>query len=596
MINERLSKLRSLMSKHNISAYIVPSEDFHQSEYVGDYFKARAFISGFTGSAGMAIITGNEAHLWTDGRYFTQAEIELKNSEYILEKSGTAGVLTPIEFLKRHLKTGENIGFDGRTVSVDGGYSYEELAKAKNSKIIYDLDLVGEVWNDRPSLSKEKAFFLPLKYSGESSESKIKRIRDEMANIGANTHLIASLDDICWILNIRGKDVSFSPLLLSYAVITENDFHFFVDKSKFDNELIDYLNSLKITLHDYDSVYDFVKSFNEKNKILLNPSKLNYTVFKNIPDSSTLIKKMNPSTLFKACKNETELKNIRNSHIKDGVAWVKFMRWLKDNVGKIEITEIDASDKLESFRKEQDGYLWPSFSPISGYGANAAIVHYSASPESEAKLQAKGLYLSDTGGNYYEGSTDITRTLALGELTKEERYHFTLVLKSNLNLGAAKFISGTSGYALDILARKPLWDRGLNFNHGTGHGVGYLLNIHEGPAGIRYAINPAIIDHHPIKEGMVITNEPGIYIAGSHGIRTENEMIAVLDEKTDFGVFMKFETCTYVPIDLDAIDFDLLNDEEKSLLNDYHKKVFDIISPFLSKDEIEWLKHYTRNV
>ncbi len=596
MINERIKSLRDLMNENKIDAYIVPSEDFHQSEYVGEYFKAREFITGFSGSAGLAIITMDEAHLWTDGRYFTQANIQLAGSEVNLQKMGVAGVPTPLEYLNDKMSDGATIALDGRCVSVSSGQAYCDMIANKNGKLIYNMDLIDKVWANRPELSKEKAFFLSEQYTGESTESKIARIRKEMLNNGADIHIVCGLDDVCWIMNIRGNDVKFSPLVLTYAIITQNEVHLFADRDKFDEKIMKNLESVNTILHPYDEIYNFVKTLDKNSVVLLDSSKLNYALYNDIPSEIKKVEKSNPSILFKATKNEVELKNIKNAHIKDGIAWTKFMYWIKNNIGKIEITEIGASDKLEDFRKEQDGYLWPSFAPISGYRSNGAIVHYSASEESNATLEPKSLYLSDTGGNYLEGSTDITRTLALGELTEEEKRNYTIVLKSHINLAMAKFLEGTSGYALDILARKPMWELGMNYNHGTGHGVGYLLNIHEAPSGIRYKINPALNETHPFVKGMIVTDEPGLYIEGRHGIRIENELIVVDYMQTEYGNFFGFEPCTYVPIDLDAVDISLLSDVEKEYLNDYHSNVYSIVSPYLTDEEKDWMKQYTRQI
>ncbi len=596
MVNERIKSLRSLMDEQNIDIYIIPSEDYHQSEYVGDYFKARAFISGFTGSAGLVVVTKDSSYLWTDGRYFTQAAIELEGSEVLLQKMGEPDVPTVPEFITDNLEEGGVLAFDGRCVSVSSGQAYEDIVKDKGGKLIYDVDLVAKIWTDRPSLPKKPAFFLEEKYTGESSVSKLAKIRQEMKSIGADIHIIASLDDVCWIINTRGQDVMYSPLLLSYLVITEKEVFLFVDESKLNDEILENLKSINANVLPYDDIYEFLKDTPEDKVALIDTNRLNYAMYKNIPCSIRKIEKLNPSQLLKAMKNEVEVENIKKAHVNDGIAWVKFMRWLKANVGKMEISEIDASDKLAAYRAEQEGYLWPSFAPISGYRSNGAIVHYSANPETQSMLEAKSLYLSDTGGNYYTGTTDITRTLALGELTEEEKRHFTYVLKAHSNLAMAKFLKGTSGYALDILARKPLWDAGLDFNHGTGHGVGYLLNVHEGPQGIRYKINPAKSETQAFELGMVVTNEPGLYIEGKHGIRIENELLVVEDETTDFGEFYKFENVTYVPIDLDAIEITMLNEEEKAYLNSYHKLVYDIIAPHLNEEEKAWLKEYTRSI
>ncbi len=595
-MKESVTLLQKAMKKHGIDAYIVPTDDNHQSEYVGEYFKARAYLTGFTGSAGTAVVTGDEAALWTDGRYFIQAGKQLKDTGIKLQKMGEPGTPTIEQYLKEHLPEGGTLGFNGSVISLDSGKSYEKLVEKKDGKLFYEKDLVDEIWEDRPPLSKEPAFYLKEKYSGESSESKISRIREKMEEYGANAHLIGALDDICWMLNIRGNDVKYSPLVLCYAYLTMDEVHLYIDESKLNEEIMDSFGPLNLMIHPYDAVYEDMKSIEDNTKILIDPNKTNFALYKSLPEEVTKIEQPNPAILMKAMKNDTEIKNIKEAHVKDGVAWTRFMYWLKHNIGKTEITEISASDKLEAFREEQTDYLWPSFAPISGYGENAAIVHYSATEESNTTMEPKGLYLSDTGSNFLQGSTDITRTVVLGPITDEEREHFTITMKSHINLAMANFLHGTAGYALDVLARKPFWDRNLNFNHGTGHGIGYLLNIHEGPAGFRYKIIPGKGENAPLELGMVITNEPGIYIEGSHGVRLENEMIVREGEKNEYGTFYYFEPCTYVPFDLDGIDSSLLTEEEKKYLNNYHDMVYDIIAPHLPKEEADWLKEYTKNI
>lgn len=593
MVNQRITELRKLMKAQGIDVYYVPSEDFHQSEYVGEYFKEREFISGFTGSAGAVVITQDEAYLWTDGRYFLQAENQLKPSCVGLKKMGEPGVEDIPEFFSAHLNKGSKLAFDGRCVSLLEGKEFEALAHAKSAELIYDLDLVGEVWKDRPEVSKEKAFLLEEKYTGESSASKIARIRKVMEEKGADYHIISALDDSCWIFNIRGNDVKYSPLVLSYSIIGKDEVYIFIDEEKLNDEIKAYLASLNPVYRPYNAIYEFVKDIKNKT-VLLDPNKMNYALYMNLDSSLELVEMRNPSIVFKAVKNDIEVKNMKEAHLKDGVAVTKFIYWLKQNIGKIEIDEIMASDKLEEFRAERGGYLWPSFAPISAYGANAAIVHYSASEESKSKLEAKGLYLSDTGANFYEGSTDITRTIALGALTEEEKKHYTLVLKSHIALASAKFLSGTSGYALDVLARKPFWDHDMNFNHGTGHGIGYLLNVHEAPSGFRYKINPARDEAYPIEPNMLITNEPGIYIANSHGIRIENVELMKKVSESEYGVFLGMESITLAPMEMAAIVPEMLSEEEKNYLNEYHKLVFDSISPYLTEEEAAWLKENTK--
>ncbi|WP_461812013.1 aminopeptidase P family protein [Faecalimonas sp.] len=593
-VTERIAKLRSLMEEKNIDMYIVPSADNHQSEYVGEHFKAREFITGFTGSAGTAVITRTEAGLWTDGRYFLQAEQQLEGSGVELYRMGNPGVPTVLEFIANKLEENGTLGFDGRLVAVDEGKEYAKAASTKGGSINYVYDLVDEVWEDRPALSTEKAFALDEKLVGESTESKLARIRKVMEEVGANVHVITSLDDVAWTLNVRGNDVAYSPLLLSYLIITMDQVDLYVDETKLNDEIRANFDKVNVVLHPYNDVYEAMKAYGSEDTLLIDPDRLNYALYYNIGENVHTVEKQNPTVLMKAMKNDVELSNIRNAHIKDGVAMTKFMKWVKENVGKMTITEMSASEKLEQFRAEQEGFLWPSFEPICGYGEHAAIVHYTSTPETDVELKEGALFLTDTGGNYYEGSTDITRTFALGEVSDIEKVHFTTVAKSMLNLANAKFMYGAMGVNLDILARKPFWDMNLNFNHGTGHGVGYLLNIHEGPSGIRWQYRPS--ETTPFEEGMVVTDEPGIYIAGSHGIRTENELIVRKGEANEYGQFMYFETITFVPIDLDAINPEIMSEEDKKMLNDYHKQVFEKISPFLNEEETEWLKKYTREI
>ena len=593
-VTERIAKLRALMEEKSIDMYIVPSADNHQSEYVGEHFKAREFITGFTGSAGTAVITKTEAGLWTDGRYFLQAEQQLEGSGVDLYRMGNPGVPTVLEFIADKLEENGTLGFDGRLVAVDEGKEYANATSKKGGNVNYAYDLVDEVWEDRPALSTEKAFALDEKLVGESTESKLARIRKVMEEVGANVHVITSLDDVAWTLNIRGNDVAYSPLLLSYLVITMNQVDLYVDETKLNDEIKANFDKVNVVLHPYNDIYEAMKVYGADDTLLIDPDRLNYALYYNIGENVHTVERQNPTVLMKAMKNEVELANTRNAHIKDGVAMTKFMKWVKENVGKMTITEMSASEKLEQFRAEQEGFLWRVFEPICGYGEHAAIVHYTSTPETDVELKEGALFLTDTGGNYYEGSTDITRTFALGEVSDIEKLHFTTVAKSMLNLANAKFMYGAMGVNLDILARKPFWDMNLNFNHGTGHGVGYLLNIHEGPSGIRWQYRPS--ETTPFEEGMVVTDEPGIYIAGSHGIRTENELIVRKGEANEYGQFMYFETMTFVPIDLDAINPDIMSAEDKKMLNDYHKQVFEKISPYLNEEETEWLRKYTREI
>lgn len=593
-VPERLSALRKCMQEKHIDIYIVPTADFHQSEYVGEHFKARSYITGFTGSAGTAVITLHDAKLWTDGRYFLQAAKQLEGTGVTLMKMFEPGVPTIEEYLEAELKSGQTLSFDGRVVSVGEGDEYASIAKKNGAKIDYQEDLIDAIWTDRPSLSEEPVWFLEEKYSGESTESKLSRIRKEMEDAGCDTHIVSTLDDICWTLNIRGNDIDFFPLVLSYAIIRKDSFDLYIDERKLDDKLKSILEKVGVTLHPYNAIYEDVKKLPENATVLIDKSKLNYAIFNNIPNAVSIVNKRNPEILMKALKNPVEVENIKKAEIKDSVAHVRFMKWLKENLGKIRITEMSASEKLDEFRAEMGNFIRDSFEPISSYGPHSAIVHYSSSPETDVELKAGSLYLSDTGAGFYEGSTDITRTYALGEVPKKMKEDFTIVAISNLQLASAKFLQGSSGLTLDILARKPFWDRGLNYNHGTGHGVGYLLNIHEGPAGFRYKFRAG--ETEEIQEGMVITDEPGLYIEGSHGIRLENELLARKGVQNEYGQFLYFETITMIPFDLDAISLDMLNEENRKLLNDYHKRVYEEIAPHLNEEEKAFLKKYTRAV
>ncbi|MDD3141469.1 MAG: aminopeptidase P family N-terminal domain-containing protein [Lachnospiraceae bacterium] len=593
-IPERITRLRALMNEKHIDAYIIPSADNHQSEYVGDHFKSRAFITGFTGSAGTAVITKEEVGLWTDGRYFLQAEQQLVGSGITLFKMGNPGVPTTEDYLANVLPVNGTLGFDGRLIAMEEGNQLANVLARKNVSINYDFDLVDVIWENRPELADEPVFALDVKYSGESTSAKLTKLRATMRDMKATVHIITSLDDIGWLLNIRGNDVEYSPLILSYAIITMDKVDLFIKESKLNDTIKSSLKKDGVIFHPYNAIYEEVKKFNSNDILLIDPAKINYALYNNISLDVTKIEKANPTILFKAMKNEVELANIRNAHIKDGVAHTKFIYWLKENIGKIKITEMSASDKLEEFRAAQDGFLWPSFEPICAFREHAAIVHYTSSPETDLELESGYLFLSDTGGNYYEGSTDITRTIALGEISKEQKAHFTMVARSNLNLAHTRFLYGCCGYNLDIIARQPFWDMNLNYNHGTGHGIGYLLNIHEGPTGFRWQMRAH--EAHPFEEGMVITDEPGIYISDSHGIRTENELIVRKGEANEYGQFMYFEPVTFVPIDLDALLPELMAPSEKEFLNSYHKKVYDLIAPHLTTDEKAWLKHNTRAI
>lgn len=592
-VNSRIAALRNEMKSQGIDAYIVPTADFHQTEYVGDYFKSREYITGFQGSAGVGVITTEKSYLWTDGRYFIQAASELEGTEVELCKMGNPGVPTVFEFLSKNMTDGSTLGFDGRTVSLKEGNSYKEMMDAKGGKCATDTDLIDGIWTDRPALSTKPAYHLDEKYTGENVTSKLERIRTEMKEQGASAHLVTTLDDICWIMNFRGDDVDCNPLVLSYAIIKMDSVDLYVDTNKFNETINTDLAANGVSYHPYNAVYAAMGELKDET-LLIEPEKVNFSLFNDLDKSVTLLEGVAPSSLMKAMKNEVELENIRIAHIKDGTAVTKFMYWLKQNLGKVEMTEMSNSDVLEKFRAEQGDFIGPSFSPISGYGPHAALCHYRSTPETNSVIEQKGLYLLDSGANFIEGSTDITRTFAVGPLTDEEVHHFTSVCRAMLRLSATKFNYGVGGCNLDALARGIMWNEGLDYNHGTGHGVGYLTSIHEGPANIRWNASPASTTR--IEKGMIFSNEPGMYVEGSHGIRTENLMIAQPWKENKFGKFMQFETIAFAPIDLDAIDPEMMTSEEKQQLNDYHSEVFEKIGPHLTEEEREWLKEYTRAI
>ena len=596
MINKRIQMLRQKMAERGITIYVVPTSDFHESEYVGDYFKARKFITGFTGSAGTAVITMDQAGLWTDGRYFIQAAAQLANSEVELFKMGEENVPTVIEFIRDHLVQGGGLGFDGRVINGRLGTELKELAEQKKASFHTSQDLVGMIWEERPAMPMEPVFLLEEQYTGESTTSKIKRVREKMKQSNADVHILTSLDDIAWVLNIRGNDIPHFPVVLSFLAITQTECCLFIHSKVLSESVRMQLEQWGITICDYEAIYSYVAQIEAKKTVWMDCDRVNFNICNQLNSEVKVLNQENPTVRMKAIKNPVELENLRNAHVEDGVAFTKFMYWLKTNVGKIPMTEITASDYLAERRKERKGFLDLSFDTIAAYEANGAMMHYCADPESAAVLEPRGFLLVDSGGHYYQGTTDITRTMALGPITEKQREHFTIVLRSNLNLAAAKFLYGCNGHNLDILSRGPLWELGLDYKCGTGHGVGYLLNVHEAPNGFRWKIVPERKDSAIFEEGMVTTDEPGVYLEGEYGIRTENELVCCKAEKNEYGQFMKFETITYAPIDLDAIDPELLTKREKQLLNDYHHMVYEKLSPYLTEEEQKWLQVYTRVV
>lgn len=599
MIKERLEKLRALMEREGLDAYLILTEDFHGSEYVGSYFKCRKYMSGFTGSAGSLVVMKDMAGLWTDGRYFLQAEQQLKDTTVTLFKMREEGVPTLSDFLAEKLPDGGKLGFDGRAVNFKTAQLLEEKLKnaGKKAAFVYDKDLVGELWEDRPALSAEPVMLLDTCYAGKSRAEKLAEIRKAMEEKKADYFVLSSLDDIAWLLNIRGNDVTCNPVVLSYLAMTQDSVTLFVNEKTLSEEVRAALSADGVAFAAYNDVYEYVKQIPEGKSLYVDESKTNYAVMMNRNEGVELISGENLTSMPKCIKNATEVENERQAHIKDGVALTKLIYWLKQNVGKMEITELSVEDKLEELHREQEHYMGPSFEPIIGYAEHGAIIHYSATKETNAALQPKGMVLMDTGGQYLEGTTDITRTVVLGSVTQEEKEAFTLVLRGNLNLGAAKFKSGVCGANLDYLARFPMWEQGLDYNHGTGHGVGYFLNVHEGPVSFHWRVgDPGRNVNMVLEEGMIISDEPGLYFAGKFGIRTENLIVCEKAEKTEYGQFMKFDTLTLVPIDLDAVLPEKMSERERALLNAYHKRVYETIAPRLSAEEAAWLKEATRAI
>ncbi len=598
MIKERLAALKAAMKEADIDCYIIPTSDYHNSEYVSEYFMVRKYFSGFTGSAGTLVVLKDKAALFTDGRYFIQAAKQLQGSDITLMKMGEPKVPTLEEYVRQELKEGENIGFDGRVITAGDGLAFEKTAMEKGGKVIFHLDLAEKIWKDRPALLFTPVFVLKEEYSGESCDDKLKRLREKMKEEGAAVHLLTTLDDIAWLFNLRAKDVESCPVLLSYAVITMDEAILFAGERAFDETVRKYLAEHHITLKPYDDFYTYVADLvktGPKEKLLVCENRINYRLKKELGDA-VIVDRANPTTLMKAVKNSTEQENLRKAHLMDGVAVTKFMYWLKTNVGKVPMTEVSASDYLESLRGSNPTYIEPSFATICAYGANGAIIHYTATPESYSEIQAKGMLMVDSGGHYYEGSTDITRTFVLGEITEEMRQHFTLVARAMLRLKSTKFLYGCKGVNLDLAAREVFWEKGLDYKHGTGHGVGYLLNVHEGPNSFRYKVLPGSDNDWIFEEGMVTTDEPGIYIEGSHGVRIENELLCRKGENNEYGQFMEFEDLTYVPIDLDGLDVSAMENSEIQVLNRYHRTVYEKLAPFFDGEELEWLKNATREI
>lgn len=594
MDSKRITALRAIMKREGIDYYYIPTADFHESEYVVEYFKSRKFITGFTGSAGVAVIGQEEAWLWTDGRYFIQAASQIEGSGFGLMKMGQEGVPTVMQYLGEKLQEGQCIGFDARVVNTNDAKEFAKIAAKKHGSLKTDNDLLDEVWTDRPALVHQPADVLKDEFNGEATASKLARVREQMEKEEAQYHIISTLDDIAWILNVRGNDIPHVPVVLSFLVIGKEDAMWFVEENALSDAVKEMAAECGITIRPYEDVYAYAATIPENSTVLLDKRKVNYRITNALSETVHIVSKANPSQLMKSIKNEIELENTRKAHLLDGIAVTKFMYWLKKNVGKIPMDEVSVSDYLQSLREQMEGYRDISFDTIAGYNANAAMMHYKAEPDTAAKLEPQGMLLVDSGGHYDTGTTDITRTFVLGPISDIQKKHFTMVVKSNLNLANVKFLYGCNGISLDVICREPIWKENLDYQCGTGHGVGYLLNVHEGPNSFRWQYRPGF--DNPFEAGMITTDEPGIYLQDQYGIRTENELICVKGEKNQYGQFMGFENITYVPIDLDGIDKQHLNAEDVKQLNDYHKMVYEKISPYMTPEENEWLKEYTREI
>lgn len=590
-VTEKISILRKMMSDNRIDAYIIVTDDYHGSEYVGDYFKEREYMSGFTGSAGTLLVTDSFAGLWTDGRYFLQAEEELAGTGIELMKSGEPDC-PPIEtFLYDNLEAKSVVGFDGRTVNCNFFGRLKNRLDSKNITYVTDKDLVDAIWKDRPEMSARKVWKLDYKYTGMSRKDKLNRLFDILEENGADAIVLTALDEIAWLLNLRGDDIEYCPVFLSFMYVSQKSSVLYVNRSILGEDIIKELAKDDITIKDYETVYDNLAEINSE-KIMIDPSSANCFIKENIAKNNYVSETESPVELLKAMKNPIETENIENAHIKDGVAVTKFVHWLIENVKKGNVTEMSAAEKLDEFRKEGEGYIGQSFAPIVAYKEHGAIVHYEATKKTDVAMKPSGLCLIDTGGHYLQGTTDITRTVPLGELTEEEKRAYTLVLMGHLRLAATIFKYGVTGGGLDIIARAPLWEYGMDFRHGTGHGVGYLLNVHEGPQRISWRNNDVVLD-----EGMVVSDEPGYYETGKFGIRHENLLLVKTDlPETEYGRMCYFKNLTYVPFDKEALLPELMTSRDIRLFNRYQKNVYDRISPYLCADDKKWLETYTKPI
>ncbi len=588
-INKRLAALREFMGEKGLHAFIIPSTDSHLSEYPASHWASREWISGFTGSAGTVVVTREKAGLWTDSRYFLQGAKELEGADIELFKEGLPSTPSIEEWLTSELGKGEYVGIDGTVYAAKEAMNLTHKLNMKGLHLISDYDPFSKIWNDRPEIPTNTIFVLPEKYAGEAANKKIARICDAVEKNGAESLLVASLDTIAWIFNIRGNDVKCNPVAVSYAYVSKEETVLFINPKKLTSEISDYLKAEGVTIAEYDKVFDYVSKLNTP--VCLDANKVTFKLYNTIPDGCRIIDMPSPADLMKSIKNDTEVQGIRNAMERDGVALVHFFMWLEKAVPGGNVTEIMIPEKLVEYRSQQKNFVGESFDTISGYGPNGAIVHYHVSNESSLPVKPEGLLLVDSGAQYFDGTTDITRTLAVGPLTDQMKKDYTMVLKGHINLATAIYPQGTRGSQLDILARKALWDEGLNYLHGTGHGIGHFLNVHEGPQNIRMNENPTTL-----QPGMVTSNEPGLYRAGQYGIRIENLIRTKHEMTTEFGDFYSFETLTLCPIDTTPIVKEMLTEKEIIWLNEYHKFVYDRLSPLLTEDEKQWLKEKTHEI
>ncbi|MCF0107140.1 MAG: aminopeptidase P family N-terminal domain-containing protein [Holdemanella sp.] len=587
---EKVKRFQNLLKEKHIDVYYIPNSDAHDSEFLNDCFKVREYMSGFTGSSGDMVITQDKAVVWSDGRYFIQAQKQLEGTGIDFYHLNDKEYPTIEEYIETNLPENGTLGFDGKVVKAKWFDSLYKQLEYKNIYYAYQSDYVNEIWKDRPAFPMSKAFLLDVKYAGRSMESKLKDVRKEMNKRNVSRHILTTLDDIAWLLNIRGKDAESNPVLLSYVVVEMDRVILYVKEEKI-TDIKSYLIEKNVIVKDYEDIYDDVKTFND---VWIDYERINSALVLNM--NTKLHKEVTCIEMMKAIKNEIEIKNSLECQIRDCVALTRFMKWLKENVYTETITELRAAKYLNDLRREIDDYIEVGYGQIAAYNENAAMMHYQATEANYSILKKDGIFLIDSGGQYLSGTTDITRTIGFGNVDKQWKIDFTTVLISHAQLAQLKFLEGCSGMTIDIIARQPIWERELDYQCGTGHGIGYLLGVHEGPQGIRWykALNRK--EDTILKEGMIVTNEPGIYIKGSHGIRTENEMVIRKGVKNEYGQFLYFETMTFCPIDLDLIDMDTLDKKTRLWLNAYHKQVFEKLSPYMNKEEVEWLRHYTREI